>query len=84
MTVNKRSPANGAGENYLHGRKAGVEGTYGTSHGSVAERTASPGAGSSDGGGSESVSSVASSIYQKARRNGGSGDGEGDQALTSR
>ncbi len=37
-----------------------------------AERTVEP-AGKSDGGGSESVSSAASSIYSKAKRNAGGG-----------
>jgi hypothetical protein len=70
------------GEEYLAGRRAGVEGTYGEKHDDVAEKTLRPGYDSNDGGGEDGLKSAASSIYSKAVGN--KGDSIGDKALTER
>jgi hypothetical protein len=71
------------GEEYLEGRRAGVEGTSGAPHKGVAEKTLFPG-GESEGGGEDSLPAAASGIYSKAIRNGGGYDTGGDEALRRR
>ena len=67
-------------EDYLHGRKAGVEGTYGEKRKGLVEKTVLPKE-ESDSGARSDVSSVAKSLHRKALRNDGSG---GDPALSER
>jgi hypothetical protein len=70
-------------EEYVKGRRAGVEGTYGEDRpGNSAEKTIFPASGNSDGGGEDSLGEKASSIYRKAVEN--RGDDMGDKALTER
>jgi hypothetical protein len=71
-----------SGEEYVRGRKSGVEGTYGEKHDGVAEKTLFPGLDSNDGGGEDGLKMAASSIYSKAVKN--EGDSIGDKALTER
>jgi hypothetical protein len=71
------------GEEYLNGRRAGVEGTYGAKRAGGAEKTVYPG-GESEGGGEDSLPNAAGSIYAKAVRNGGGSDTGGDAALRDR
>jgi hypothetical protein len=82
--MGKKEAANMKGEEYLKGRRAGVEGTHGASRKGVAEKTLLPHSDTNDSGGESELNECASRIYQKARKNGGAGDGEGDQALTER
>ena len=77
--------ANESGEAYLKGRRAGVEGTYGTSRsGNVAQETnVADKMDQSDSGSLQSdLTSSARSLYQNAVHN--RGDKEGDKALTER
>lgn len=70
-------------EEYVKGRRAGVEGTYGEDRpGNSAEKTIFPAGGNSDGGGEDGLGAVASRIYRKAVEN--RGDDMGDKALTER
>lgn len=71
------------GEEYLEGRRAGVEGTYGEKRSGVAERTVFR-HGDNEGGGEDELPSAASGIYQKAVRNGGGFNTGGDEALRRR
>lgn len=71
------------GEEYLEGRRAGVEGTYGEPRKGVAERTVFR-HGDNEGGGENGLPAAASGIYQKALRNGGGSNTGGDEALTKR
>jgi hypothetical protein len=78
--VNRESKPRG--EEYVRGRKAGVEGTYGESRGMKgAEKTIFPGD-DNDGGGEDGLGEAASSLYQRAVKN--EGGGGGDPALTER
>jgi hypothetical protein len=70
------------GEEYLKGRKAGVEGTHGASRKGVAEKTLLPHADTNDSGGESELNSCARSLYQNAVHN--RGDKDGDKALTER
>ena len=71
------------GEEYLEGRRMGVEKTYGMSRGMEgAEKTLVPHPDNCDGGGAEELSMKASSVYRQAVMN--SGDKMGDKALTER
>jgi hypothetical protein len=70
------------GEEYLKGRKAGVEGTHGASRKGVAEKTLLPHSDVNDSGGESELSSCARSLYQDAVHN--RGDKDGDKALTER
>ena len=69
-------------EEYLQGRRAGVEGTQGEKRKGVAEKTIWQGQGSSDGGGEDGLGATARSLYKQAVNN--SGDKLGDKALTER
>jgi hypothetical protein len=69
-------------EEYLKGRRAGVDNTYGEDHDGVAERTLASGKGDSDGGGEDGLGATASRLYQAAVHN--RGDKIGDKALTER
>jgi hypothetical protein len=81
------------GEEYLKGRRAGVENTYGKDghpyrgvgskySGSSAEATNLARDQGHDSGGHEELASAASSLYQDAVHN--RGDKHGDKALTER
>lgn len=71
------------GEEYLEGRREGVEGTYGESRGGKgAEKTVLPDDEASEGGGEGDLASKATSMYRRAVRN--EGGGGGDKALTER
>lgn len=69
-------------EEYVRGRRAGVDDTYGTPRKGVAERTVDPAHDANDGGGEDGLKSAASSLYRKAVSN--RGDSDGDKALTER
>ena len=88
MAVKEKPSGN---EEYVKGRRSGVEGTYGAERSKdnkapvgtrVTEKTIYPGERDSDGGGEGPLGEAASSIYQKAVSNRG-GD-LGDKALTER
>ena len=73
-----------SGEEYLKGRRAGVEGTEGQSRKGIAEKTI-PDSNMHDadsGSRQKDLSSAAGSMYSKAVRN--SGDSIGDKALMER
>ena len=81
--MGKMEKANMKGEEYLKGRRAGVEKTYGESRGKRgAEKTLLPHSDVNDGGGESELSRAARSIYQDAVHN--RGDKVGDKALTER
>jgi hypothetical protein len=81
--MGKKESANMKGEEYLEGRRSGVEGTYGASRGSRgAEKTNLPHADVNDSGGAEELNEKASSLYRQAVMN--EGDKLGDRALTER
>jgi len=80
--MGKMEKANMRGEEYLKGRRSGVEGTHGAERKGVAEKTILPHSDKSDGGGQEELSAVARRIYQDAVHN--RGDRDGDKALTER
>jgi hypothetical protein len=69
-------------EEYVRGRKAGVDNTYGAGRKGTAEKTVIPAHDSNDGGGEGGLKSAASSIYRAAVGN--HGDKHGDKALTER
>ena len=71
-------------EEYVRGRKAGVDNTYGEDHDGVAERTIASGKRDSEGGGEDGLGKAASAIYRKAVKNGDGKDEMGDQALHQR
>lgn len=68
-------------EEYLEGRRSGVEGTYGEKRKGIAEKTVFPHA-EGEGGGEDGLPSTASRLYQKAVKN--EDDKMGDQALRDR
>jgi hypothetical protein len=72
------------GEEYLKGRRAGVEGTHGEMRKGLAEKTVvgKPDEQSDSGSVQGDLSSAARSIYEKAVKN--RGDDQGDKALTER
>ena len=85
--------ANMRGEEYLKGRRAGVEETFGKEGkpyrganskwtGASAEATLLSKDDNHDSGGNEELASAARSLYQDAVHN--RGDKEGDKALTER
>lgn len=76
-----KDKANMGGEEYLQGRRAGVEGTFGEKRKGGVEKTVVP-AGVGDGGGEGSLVSTASRLYRSAVMNRGGGDG--DQAMKDR
>lgn len=80
--MGKKEAANMRGEEYLKGRRAGVEGTHGASRKGVAEKTLLPHSDVNDSGGESELNRAAASIYQNAVHN--RGDKEGDKALTER
>jgi len=82
--MGKMEKAKMKGEEYLEGRKAGVEGTYGAKRGSMksAEKTLLPHSDVNDSGGENELNRAARSIYQDAVHN--RGDKDGDKALTER
>ncbi len=80
--MGKSESAKMKGEEYLKGRKPGVEGTHGASRKGVAEKTLLPHSDVNDGGGENELSRAARSIYQDAVHN--RGDKDGDKALTER
>lgn len=80
--MGKTERAKMKGEEYLEGRRAGVEGTHGASRKGVAEKTLLPHSDVNDSGGESELNRAASSIYQDAVHN--RGDKLGDKALTER
>lgn len=70
------------GEEYLKGRRAGVEGTHGAARKGVAEKTLLPHPDVHDSGGASELAECASSMYREAVS--GRGDKDGDKALTER
>jgi hypothetical protein len=79
----KAERADMKGEEYLKGRRAGVEKTYGESRGKKgAEKTLLPHSDVNDSGGESELNRAARSIYQDAVHN--RGDKDGDKALTER
>lgn len=80
--MGKKESAVMRGEEYLKGRRAGVEGTHGAARKGVAEKTLLPHSDVNDGGGESELSECASRIYQNAVSN--RGDKDGDKALTER
>jgi hypothetical protein len=81
--MGKMDKAKMKGEEYLEGRRAGVEKTYGESRGNRgAEKTLLPHADVNDSGGESELNRAASSIYQNAVKNRETPDG--DKALTER
>ena len=80
--MGKSESAKMKGEEYLKGRRAGVEGTHGASRKGVAEKTALPHSDTRDSGGESELNGVARSIYKDAVS--GRGDKHGDKALTER
>ena len=80
--MGKKESAVMKGEEYLKGRRAGVEGTHGAERKGLAEKTMLPHSDVNDGGGENERSRVARSIYRDAVS--GRGDKDGDKALTER
>lgn len=80
--MGKKESAVMKGEEYLKGRRAGVEGTHGAERKGLAEKTMLPHSDVNDGGGENELSRVARSIYKEAVSN--RGDKDGDKALTER
>jgi hypothetical protein len=81
--MGKMEKAKMKGEEYLEGRRAGVEGTHGESRGKRgAEKTLLPHSDVNDSGGESELNRAARSIYQDAVHN--RGDRDGDKALTER
>jgi hypothetical protein len=80
--MGKKESAVMKGEEYLKGRRAGVEGTHGAERKGLAEKTMLPHSDVNDGGGENELSRVARSIYKDAVS--GRGDKDGDKALTER
>lgn len=70
-------------EEYLRGRRAGVQGTYGDKRKGLAEKTVVPHA-EGEGGGEDGLPATARSVYSKAIKNGGGSDTGGDAALRER
>ena len=80
--MGKMEHAKMKGEEYLKGRRAGVESTYGAERRGVAEKTALKHSDVNDSGGENELNRAARSIYQDAVHN--RGDMHGDKALTER
>lgn len=80
--MSKKETANMRGEEYLKGRRAGVEGTHGASRKGVAEKTLLPHSDVNDSGGESELNEAAASVYRQAVKN--TGDKDGDKALTER
>jgi len=80
--MGKKEAANMRGEEYLKGRRAGVEGTHGASQKGVAEKTLLPHSDVNDSGGESELNEKARSLYQNAVHNRETPDG--DKALTER
>jgi hypothetical protein len=81
--MGKKESAKMKGEEYLEGRRAGVEGTHGASRGKMgAEKTLLPHSDVNDSGGESELNACASRIYQNAVKNRETPDG--DKALTER
>jgi hypothetical protein len=80
--MGKKESANMTGEEYLKGRRAGVEGTHGATRKGVAEKTLLPHSDVNDSGGESELNRAARSIYQDAVHN--RGDKDGDKAMTER
>ena len=80
--MGKKESAKMKGEEYLKGRKAGVEGTHGASRKGVAEKTLLPHSDVNDSGGENELNECARRLYQDAVHN--RGDKDGDKALTER
>jgi hypothetical protein len=85
MAKRVRASDKDGSEEYVRGRKAGVDNTYGEDHDGVAERTVASGKRDSDGGGEDGLGAAARGVYQHAvKSGGGSYDGKGDRALHDR
>jgi hypothetical protein len=80
--MGKKEAAKMTGEEYVKGRRAGVEGTHGASRKGVAEKTLLPHSDVNDSGGESELNRAARNIYQDAVHN--RGDKDGDKALTER
>jgi hypothetical protein len=80
--MGKKERADMKGEEYLEGRRAGVEGTHGMKRKGVAEKTLLPHSDVNDSGGESELNECARSLYQDAVS--GRGDRLGDKALTER
>lgn len=83
MSKGQHEKANMGGEEYLKGRRAGVERTYGESRMGVAERTVIR-HGHNEGGGEGELPAAASSIYSRAVGSAEDPSRMGDQALRDR
>lgn len=82
MAKRVRASDKDGSEEYVKGRRAGVDNTYGEDHDGVAERTLASGKDSDDGGGEDGLVAAARNLYQAAVHN--RGDKLGDKALTER
>lgn len=84
--MGKRESATMGGEEYLKGRRAGIEGTHGNARKGTAERTVvSDGGHDSDSGSHQTdLTSAASSMYKRAVGPGEDTSKMGDQALRDR
>lgn len=80
--MGKSESAKMKGEEYLKGRKAGVEGTHGASRKGVAEKTLLPHSDVHDSGSETDLCDTAGRLYKDAVS--GRGDKLGDKALTER
>jgi hypothetical protein len=80
--MGKKEAAKMTGEEYLKGRRAGVEGTHGASRKGVAEKHLLPHSDVNDSGGESELNEAARNIYQAAVHN--RGDKDGDKALIER
>jgi hypothetical protein len=80
--MGKKEAAKMSGEEYLKGRRAGVEGTHGAERKGVAEKTLLPHSDVNDSGGESELNRCARNLYQDAVHN--RGDKDGDQALIDR
>ncbi|HWX29593.1 MAG TPA: hypothetical protein VNZ53_19375 [Steroidobacteraceae bacterium] len=84
MAKRERASDISGNEEYVRGRRAGVDNTYGEDHDGVAERTIASGKRDSNGGGEDGLNAAASAIYKKAVKNGDGKDPMGDQAIHDR
>lgn len=80
--MGKKESANMRGEEYLKGRRAGVEGTHGAERKGVAEKTLLPHSDVNDSGGESELNEAAARIYRNAVENRETPDG--DKALIER
>jgi hypothetical protein len=92
--IRRTEKVDSRGEEYVRGRRSGVQGTYGAPRSKdsmapvgtlAAEKTVYPGQDSSLGGGEDSLGSTAAALYGNSIKNGGGReDAVGDKALKDR